>query len=234
MSLAWLQSALGKAFKKRLKKSAGRNFFGRICVFHQGGGHFSMYRVIDFYRRLNTFGRVIRISKDSFRSAFVATLLYMNGLVASSISVDNLALGTWLFSGYILPRKSLIPFSAGSAIPLRYVNLFSVVCCVEPVPGQGSSFFRAAGVSALLVSKDLSFGVLKCSSGWLLKISLDSLVTLGRCSNSAHHYKRISKAGVNRQKGIRPTVRGVVKNPCDHPHGGGEGKGSPPAAQLSP
>lgn len=234
MSLAWLQSALGKAFKKRLKKFAGRNFFGRICVFHQGGGHFSMYRVIDFYRRLNTFGRVIRISKDSFRSAFVATLLYMNGLVASSISVDNLALGTWLFSGYFLPRKSLIPFSAGSAIPLRYVNLFSVVCCVEPVPGQGSSFFRAAGVSALLVSKDKSFGVLKCSSGWLLKISLDSLVTLGRCSNSAHHYQRISKAGVNRQKGIRPTVRGVVKNPCDHPHGGGEGKGSPPAAQLSP
>lgn len=109
-----------------------------------------------------------------------------------------------------------------------------MVCCVESVPGQGSLFFRAAGVSALLVSKDFFFGVLKCSSGWLLKISLDSLVTLGRCSNVTHHYQRIAKAGINRRKGIRPTVRGVVKNPCDHPHGGGEGKGSPPAAQLSP
>lgn len=92
-SLARLQFVLGKAFKKRLSKAAGRNFLGRICVFHQGGGRFSLYRVIDFYRRLNTFGRVIRIFKDSFRSAFVATILYMNGLVASVVSVEHLTLG---------------------------------------------------------------------------------------------------------------------------------------------
>lgn len=233
-SLARLQSLLNKSFRKRLLKAAGRNFLGRICVFHQGGGSTRLYRVIDFYRRLNTFGRVIRLSKDSFRSAFVASVLYLNGLVGRVISVENLSLGSWLYSGFVLPKKSLVPFFAGSAIPLRYVNLFSMVCCVELAPGQGFSLFRAAGVSALLVSKDQSFGVLKCHSGWLLKISLNSLVTLGRCSNAAHHYHRIPNAGFNRQRGIRPTVRGVAKNPCDHPHGGGEGKASPPVAQLSP
>ena len=153
-SLALLQLSLDKKFKKRLLKASGRNIFGRICVFHQGGGRLSLYRIIDFSRRINTFGRVVRLSKASFRTAFVAKILYMNGLIASIISVDNLNLGSLIFSGSIIPKKSIVPFSLGSAIPLRFVNLFSVISCAEMAPFQGISLFRAAGVFALLIAKD--------------------------------------------------------------------------------
>lgn len=164
-SFVSLHHLLEKAFKKRLLKAAGRNFLGRICVFHQGGGPFKLYRVVDFQRRLNTYGRVISITKDPSRSAFVARILYVNGIVSSIISVEGLILGALLFSGGFLPRKSLVPFSLGSAIPLRYINLFSVISTAELAPYQGLSLFRSAGVSAILISKDSRFGIVKCSSG---------------------------------------------------------------------
>lgn len=229
-----LQKLFDKSFKKRLCKPAGRNFLGRICVFHQGGGRLTLYRPLDFYRRLNLFGRVIRIRKDSRRSAFIAIILYANGLVSSIISAEGLLLGTLIYSGTCLPSSSAIPFIAGSALPLFRINLFSLVHCVELVPSKGSQLFRSAGVAATLVAKDQWRATLKSTSGWLIKVPLNSMATLGRVSNASHKHLRIPNAGFNRQRGIRPTVRGVVKNPCDHPHGGGEGKGSPPAAQLTP
>jgi large subunit ribosomal protein L2 len=229
-----LQRFFIKSFKKRLLKASGRNFLGRICVFHQGGGRLNLYRPLDFYRRLNLYGRVLRIAKDPFRSCLVALVLYDNGLVSSVLSVDGLLLGTVIFSGTAFSLLSKRALTHGSAIPLRKVTLFSTVCAVEAVPGEGSLFYRSAGTSATIVGRDSTHGTLKGASGWLIKVPLDVLVTLGRCSNLSHRYLRIPNAGFNRRRGIRPTVRGVVKNPCDHPHGGGEGKGSPPAAQLSP
>lgn len=229
-----LQRFFNKSFKKRLLKASGRNFLGRICVFHQGGGRLNLYRPIDFYRRLNLYGRVLRIARDPFRSCLVASVLYDNGLVSSILSVDGLLLGSVVFSGTVFSSLSSKAFSPGSAIPLRKVTLFSAVCAVEIAPGEGCQLYRSAGTSATIVGRDRTHGTLKGSSGWLIKVPLDALVTLGRCSNLSHRYLRIPNAGSNRRRGIRPTVRGVVKNPCDHPHGGGEGKGSPPAAQLSP
>jgi len=161
-------------------------------------------------------------------------VVYANGLVSSILSVEGLLLGSLIFSGSCLPSASQIPFAPGSAIPVHLVNLFSVVSSTELAPSGGFKFFRSAGVSATLVAKDNRRATLKSSSGWLVKIPLASMVTLGRGSNVSHKHQRIRNAGFNRQRGIRPTVRGVVKNPCDHPHGGGEGKGSPPAAQLTP
>lgn len=233
-SLNTLHQFIAKTVKKRLIKFSGRNFLGRICVFHQGGSSLHLYRPIDFYRRINAFGRVIRISKDFFRSAFVASVLYTNGLISSILAVEGQGLGHLFFSGSFFATYSAALFAKGSAVPLRYVNLFSVVSSAELQPSQGSKFFRAGGTSSLFVAKDKFFGTLKCSSGWLLKIPLTALVTIGRSSNVGHKYQRIPNAGYQRRLGVRPTVRGVVKNPCDHPHGGGEGKGSPPAAQMSP
>lgn len=165
MSLDYLHRLFDKSFKKRLLKTSGRNFLGRICVFHQGGGRLTLYRPVDLFRRVNLFARVVRIHKDSRRSSLVALLIYANGLVSSILAVEGLALGAIIFSGTLLPKKSKIPFNNGSAIPVRLVNLFSIVSSVEIVPGQGFKLFRAAGVSATVVAKDLSRATIKAPSG---------------------------------------------------------------------
>jgi large subunit ribosomal protein L2 len=235
MTFKRLQTIFDKAFKKRLTKASGRNFLGRICVFHQGAGRMSLYRPVDLFRRLNLFGRVIRVRRALNRTAFVATLLYVNGLVSSIISADGLNLGSLVYSGSVLPvAGQKRAFVNGSALPLSIINLFSLVHNAEFIPFQGAQLFRAAGAAATLVSKDAFKATLKSASGWLIKVPLNSMATIGRCSNLGHKHDRVPKAGANRWRGIRPTVRGVVKNPCDHPHGGGEGRGSPPAAQLTP
>lgn len=157
---------LDKAFSKRLVRFSGRNFLGRICVFHQGGGSFKYYRPVDFYRRINCFGRVIRLQTYFFRSSALATVLYLNGLVSSILAVQNLFLGNLIFSGFFLPKKEMsLAFSNGSAIPLNFVNLFTVISAAELGPGKGISLFRAAGTSAVLVKKTNFSGFIKCSSG---------------------------------------------------------------------
>jgi large subunit ribosomal protein L2 len=237
MTLKPLQTIFDNAFKKRLLRASGRNFLGRICVFHQGAGRVSLYRPVDLFRRLNLFGRVIRIRRVLSRTAFVATILYANGLVSCIISSEGLSLGSLVYSGSNVPvavAGQKRAFAIGSALPLSAMSLFSLVHNTEFVPFQGARLFRAAGTAATLVAKDSSKATLKSFSGWLIKVPLNSMATIGRCSNAAHKHERIPKAGANRWRGIRPTVRGVVKNPCDHPHGGGEGRGSPPAAQLTP
>lgn len=223
-----------KSLRKRLFKAAGRNFLGRICVFHQGGGRTKFYRSVDLHRRLNMFARVLDVFRDSRRTASIAMVIYPNGLVSRILAAEGVFPGSLLYSGPFFPPSSKVPQYFGSAISLHHVTLFTPVSCVELVPGSGAQLCRSAGVAAMLVAKTESHAVLKSHSGWLMKIPLNSMATIGPMSNSGHKYERVPKAGINRQRGIRPTVRGVVKNPCDHPHGGGEGKGSPPAAQLSP
>lgn len=165
LSFAYVQHLVDKSFRKRLVNAAGRNFLGRICVFHQGGGRLTLYRSVDFTRRINNHGRVIRLSKNAYRTATVATLLYLNGVVSSILAVDTLSLGNLVFSGMFVPKKSFDHFNKGSAIPLGLVNVFSAISCAELGPFQGLSLFRAAGVSGLLVAKDKTHGTIKCSSG---------------------------------------------------------------------
>jgi len=198
---------------------------GRICVFHRGGGNVRKYRLLDFSRRLNLFGRVYKIVSDPNRTAYVALIFYDNGLFSYVLSVDGLFVGARVFSGTVLNDNI---FSLGSAFPLKYVPLFSIVNCIEAVPGKGGIFARAAGVGAIVVSKLDDYVFLKLRSGWLLRFSSDCMCALGYVSNKGHSMEIIGLAGKNRNVGIRPTVRGVAMNPCDHPHGGGNGKKSPP------
>lgn len=235
MTFIILRKILDHAFRKRLHRFSGRNYLGRICVFHKGGGRLRLYRPLDIYRRLHVFGRIVRIQRDTYRTAFVALVLYENGLLSSILAVEGLRLGDLVFSGTFWPlERSEKLADVGSAMPLSFVNPFSSICSVEIRPFCGMQLFRSAGVNSLVVSKSSVSATLKGPSGWLMRVSAKCLATIGRVSNSGHRFFRVPSAGYNRNRGIRPTVRGVVKNPCDHPHGGGEGKGSPPAAQLTP
>jgi large subunit ribosomal protein L2 len=220
-----------KKFLFHFNRKGGRNFLGRICVFHRGGGVFTNYRFIDFFRRLNTFAYVLRIFKDAFHTTFISNLLYFNGLAGLALAAEGQQVGSIIFSGE--PTKIEILLS-GYSLPLRCIPLFSLVFNVELTSAKGGQYARAAGTGTFAVSKLKNYFTLKMSSGWQVLAHGDAIASLGRASNASHKYFHLSKAGQVRNLGFRPVVRGVVKNPCDHPHGGGEGKGSPPAAQRSP
>jgi large subunit ribosomal protein L2 len=215
----------------------GRNFKGRICVYHRGGGKKKKFRFIDRFRRLNQVGSVIRIYKVSHISAFIGTIIYNNGLSSYIILSDNVSVGSLVFSGAFmdLKHKKINFFSSGSTALLQKISLFSQISSIELLPAGGSVLARAAGTSAFLTGRETVDKVwLKLSSGWHILISSSCLASLGAVSNPKHVFTRIRKAGLVRIRGFRPKVRGVAMNPCDHPHGGGEGKGSPPVAQVSP
>lgn len=215
-----------------VSSTGGRNFLGRICVHHQGGGNKRIFKFLDFFRRLNCFGIILNIWKDSFRSAHIGCIYYLNGLIANSIISENNKIGNILYSGDIISHKMC--FNLGSAIPLKYITLFSIINNIELFPLSSGKLTRSAGVGSILIGLNPKYAFLKLSSGWQLKVDNLSFSTLGFVSNSKHKYDIIYKAGMNRNLGVRPTVRGVAKNPCDHPHGGGEGKKSPPSAQRTP
>lgn len=207
---------------------------GRVCVFHRGGGHKRLYSRIDLIRRTNCYGRILRVFRDNYRTAFLAQVIYDNGLMAYHIHTEGAKAGNVIFSGAILPKKLKSNIIAGSAVLLGQINLFMHVSCIEYIPTNGIQIARAAGMGGLLVARNKQKTTIKLSSGWLLSLNNSCIAAIGRCSNNLHKYDRLRKAGSSRFFGIRPTVRGIIKNPCDHPHGGGEGKNSPPAAQLSP
>lgn len=165
VSAARVQKIVDKFFRKRLQSFAGRNHLGRICVFHRGAGDLRLYRPVDFYRRLNLFGHILRLSSHTFRTTFVALILYSNGLLSSILSVEGLQLGSTIFSGFCLPDDSAKVFQKGSALPLQHIHLFSLVSAVASVPGQAAKFFRSAGVSSLFVAREQNVATLKCSSG---------------------------------------------------------------------
>ena len=206
---------------EKKSKSGGRNNNGRITVRHIGGGHKQHYRLVDFKRNKDGIPAVVeRIEHDPNRSAHIALLKYMDGERRYIIAPKGLVMGQEIRSGEDAPIK------LGSTLPLRNIPVGSVIHCVEMKPGKGAQIARSAGTSAQLVAREGAYATLRLRSGEMRKVLADCRATLGEVSNSEHSLRRLGKAGASRWRGIRPTVRGVVMNPVDHPHGGGEGRTS--------
>lgn len=219
-----------KKFSIGLAKSGGRNFLGRITVYHRGGGRKFSFLFIDRFRRLNQYGYIIKLFRVRNFSSLAGFVLYDNGLSSIIVLSSGLYIGSKIYSGVNKEIKA----ENGWSNSLSTFGVFSSVHCIETFPFSGFKIARSAGCSATIVQIKKNFIFLKLKSGWQIKVSKDCVGVLGICSRPWYKFEVLGKAGVSRSLGIRPTVRGVVKNPCDHPHGGGEGKGSPPAGQVSP
>lgn len=210
-------------------KNGGRNNAGRITTRHQGGGHKKKYRVIDFRRDKDGIpARVERLEYDPNRTASIALLLYADGERRYVIAPQKVAVGDELMSG------SQSPMKPGNCLPLRNIPVGSVVHCVEMKPGKGAQLARSAGAGVQLVAREGQHATIRLRSGEVRKVSADCRATLGEVSNAEHNLRSIGKAGAMRWRGVRPTVRGVVMNPVDHPHGGGEGRTSGGRHPVSP
>ena len=208
-----------KSLTEYIKKHAGRNKQGKITVRHQGGGNKVKYRIIDFKRnKLNVPAKVAAIEYDPNRSAFIALLNYADGEKRYILAPLDLKVGDTVVSGAEADIKP------GNALPIRNIPLGTLIHNVEIVPGRGGQLVRSAGDSAQLMAKEGKNAQVRLPSGEVRLVSMDSKATIGTVGNSDHSNVRIGKAGRTRHMGIRPSVRGVVMNPCDHPHGGGEGK----------
>ncbi len=206
---------------RKLNKSGGRNNKGRITTRHIGGGHKRRYRVIDFRRNKDGVpGRVERIEYDPNRSAHIALILYRDGERRYIIAPKGLKTGDEVRSGVGSPIKP------GNTLPLRNVPLGTQVHCIELRPGKGAQMARSAGAAVQLVAREGAYATLRLRSGEMRKVLSECRATIGEVSNSEHSLRSLGKAGASRWTGRRPTVRGVVMNPVDHPHGGGEGRTS--------
>ena len=214
----------GKPFKGLIEpksKKGGRNNNGRITVRHQGGGHKRHYRVIDFKRnKLDIPAIVERIEYDPNRSANIALLKYADGERRYILCPIKMEIGTEIISSDKADIKD------GNSLKLKDIPLGTNIHCVEMKPGKGGQIARSAGTSARLVAKEGIYSTLRLQSGEMRKVLSDCRATLGTVSNQENNLKSIGKAGANRWRGKRPTVRGVAMNPIDHPHGGGEGRTS--------
>lgn len=200
-------------------KNAGRNNHGRVTVRHQGGGHKQAYRVIDFKRNKDGIpAKVERIEYDPNRSANIALVCYADGERRYIIAPKGLVVGQELVSGADAPIK------VGNAKSLRNIPVGSTIHCVEMIPGKGAQLARAAGTSVQLLAREGSYAQLRLRSGEIRRVHVECRATLGEVGNEENSLRKIGKAGANRWRGIRPTVRGTAMNPIDHPHGGGEGK----------
>lgn len=214
---------------ERQTKNAGRNNSGRITVRHQGGGHKQHYRVIDFRRNKDgVAARVERLEYDPNRSAHIALLCYADGERRYIIAPRGIAAGAELMSGPDVPIK------VGNALPLRNIPVGSTIHCVELQPGKGAQVGRSAGASMQLLAREGSYAQVRLRSGEVRRIHVDCKATIGEVGNEEHALRSIGKAGAMRWRGVRPTVRGVVMNPVDHPHGGGEGKTASGMNPVSP
>jgi len=203
------------------KKSStgGRNNHGHITTRHQGGGHKQHYRLIDFKRDKDSIlARVERIEYDPNRSAHIALLLYSDGERRYVIAPRGVSEGDTVQSGFDAPIKP------GNALPLRNVPIGSTVHCIEMRAGKGAQLARSAGAGVQLVAREGDYATLRLRSGEMRKVHVLCRATIGEVGNGEHNLRSYGKAGAKRWRGIRPTVRGVVMNPVDHPHGGGEGK----------
>jgi large subunit ribosomal protein L2 len=208
-----------KSLVEPLKKSGGRNVYGRITRRHQGGGHKRLYRKIDFKRTKDGVpAKVAAIEYDPNRSARIALLHYADGAKAYILAPARLRVGATVESG---PNADIKP---GNALPLANIPTGTLVHNVELKPGRGGQMARSAGAGIQLVAKDDGHGVLRLPSGELRRVPLTCRATVGQVGNVEHENITGGKAGRSRWKGKRPSVRGVAMNPVDHPHGGGEGK----------
>ena len=208
-----------KSLLEPLPKKAGRNNYGRITTRHQGGGHKRKYRKIDFKRRKDGIpAKVASIEYDPNRSARIALLNYADGAKAYILQPKGLKVGDTVESG---PEADIKP---GNALPLANIPVGTLVHAVEFQPGNGAAMARSAGTSIQLMGKEGGYAILRMPSSEMRRVLLDCRATVGEVGNAEHSNIRIGKAGRKRWMGVRPTVRGTVMNPVDHPHGGGEGK----------
>ena len=210
-----------KALLEKKSKTGGRNNNGRITVRHHGGGHKQHYRIIDFKRNKDgIMGKVERIEYDPNRSAHIALILYADGERRYILSPKGVSVGDAIMSGIHAPIKP------GNTLPLHRIPMGSTIHCVELQPGKGAQMIRSAGTSAQLIAREGVHATLRLRSGEIRKVFTDCRATMGEVGNVEHNLESWGKAGATRWRGIRPTVRGVVMNPVDHPHGGGEGRTS--------
>ena len=202
-----------------IKKNAGRNSYGRITVRHRGGGNRRKYRVIDFKReRFGIPATVLTLEYDPNRSAFIALVQYEDGEKRYIIAPQDLKVGDKIVSG---PEADIKP---GNALPLINIPVGTFLHNIELYPGKGAQLARSAGNTAQLMAKENGMALLRLPSGELRNVPANCMATVGVVSNPEHANVNYGKAGRKRHMGWRPTVRGSVMNPCDHPHGGGEGK----------
>ncbi len=207
-----------RSLTESLKKHAGRNSYGRITVRHHGGGNKQKYRIIDWKRNREEKATVLRLEYDPNRSAFIALIQYADGEKAYIIAPAGLKAGDVVESG---PQADIKP---GNCLPLTNMPVGTVIHNIEMYPGKGAQLVRGAGNAAQLMAKEGSMATVRLPSGEMRKIRLECKATVGSVGNADHANVSIGKAGRKRHMGIRPTVRGSVMNPVDHPHGGGEGK----------
>ncbi|MGE5472530.1 MAG: 50S ribosomal protein L2 [Bacteroidota bacterium] len=199
--------------------NAGRNNNGRITVRHQGGGHKQSYRVIDFKRTKDGIpAKVERLEYDPNRTANIALLCYADGERRYIIANKGMVVGQPVMSGSEAPIKS------GNALPIRNIPVGTTICCVEMLPGKGAQLARSAGTSAQLLAREGIYAQIRLRSGEVRRVHVECRATIGEVGNEEHNLRKFGKAGAMRWRGIRPTVRGTAMNPCDHPHGGGEGR----------
>lgn len=204
---------------EKQSRTGGRNNAGRITTRHRGGGHKQHYRIVDFKRDKEGIpARVERIEYDPNRTAHIALLCFVDGERRYIIAPKGAKVGDQLMSGRDAPIK------VGNSLPLRNIPIGSVVHCIEMKPGKGAQIARSAGASAQLVAREQGYATLRLRSGEMRKVPADCRATIGEVGNSEHNLEKLGKAGASRWRGVRPTVRGAVMNPVDHPHGGGEAK----------
>jgi len=222
----------GKPYAPLLEKnskSGGRNNKGRITVRHIGGGHKHHYRLIDFKRTKDGIPATVeRLEYDPNRTANIALIKYEDGEYRYIIAPSGVKAGDNVQSGMDAP------IAPGNCMALRNMPIGSTIHCVELKIGKGAQIARSAGTSAQLIARYGNYATLRLRSGEMRKIHSDCRATLGEVSNSEHSLRKLGKAGANRWRGVRPTVRGVAMNPVDHPHGGGEGRTSGGRHPVSP
>ncbi len=207
-----------KSLLAKKKKHAGRNSYGRITVRHKGGGNKQKYRIIDFKRLENGAKTIVGIEYDPNRTAYIALLRDEAGRKSYVIAPVGVTDGDVLYSG---PDADIKP---GNCLPLANIPVGTFINNIELIPGKGAQLVRSAGVQAQLMAKEGEMAQVRLPSGEVRYIRIECKASIGQISNIEHDTVKIGKAGKKRHMGIRPTVRGSVMNPCDHPHGGGEGR----------
>ena len=216
-----------KSLLEPLKKNSGRNSYGRITVRHRGGGNRTKYRVIDFKRnKTGMNAEVMTLEYDPNRSAHIALIKYEDGTKAYILAPNGLKVGDTVRAGEDADIKP------GNALPLSAIPVGTVIHNIELYPGKGAQLVRSAGNMAQLMAKENGYALVRLPSGELRNVSARCMASIGQVGNVDHENVSIGKAGRKRHMGWRPTVRGSVMNPCDHPHGGGEGKS--PIGRPSP
>jgi large subunit ribosomal protein L2 len=218
-----------KSLTRSKTRISGRNNKGRLTIRHRGGGHKRLYRIIDFRRdKREITAKVVSLEYDPNRSARIALLTYADGEKRYILAPDGLAVGASVVAGEVAD------ILVGNAIPLKNIPLGTMIHNIEMKKGKGGQMARSAGTAAQLLAKEAGYAQIKMPSGETRMVHLDCYATIGQVGNLNHENVSIGKAGRTRWMGIRPTVRGVVMNPIDHPHGGGEGKTSGGRHPVSP